>query len=76
MVEHRRTTGIHGVDVARSDDELSETVFKARGVEVHQKANTQLAHSEVGEKLGFIGGQNGGDALDFEKDGVFDNDIA
>jgi hypothetical protein len=44
-------------------------------MEVHQNADTKLAHSEVDEKLGLMGWQKCGDGLDFENDGVFDNDI-
>ena len=44
-------------------------------MEVHQNADTKVAHSEVGEKLGLMGWQKCGDGLDFENDGVFDNDI-
>jgi hypothetical protein len=61
--------------MARSDDESSETVFEARGVEVHQEANAKVAHAEVGEKLGLMNSEKNGDGFDLENDGVFDHDV-
>ena len=59
----------------RSDDEAAETVFQAGGVEIHQPADMDAAHAEIGEKLGVMGWREGGDGFDFEEDGVFDHDI-
>jgi hypothetical protein len=57
-----RTTEFHGAIAARSDDAAADAVFEAQGMEVHQQADAKMAHAEVGGKLGFMGGENGGDA--------------
>ena len=61
--------------MARSDNKSAKTVFQARGVEFHQQADTKTTHAEIGEKLGLVGGEKGGNGIDFRNDDVFDDDI-
>jgi hypothetical protein len=65
---HGRTTEDHGSDAGRSDDKAAETIFEARGVEVHKQTNTKIAHPKVGEKLGVMSWEQGGDGFDFQDD--------
>ena len=62
--EHRRTAEPHGVEAGRSDDKAAQTIFEARSVEVHQQADTKLAHTKPGQKLGVMSGEQRGDSFD------------
>ena len=73
--EHRSTTEPHGVEAGRSDDKAAQTIFEARSVEVHQQADTKLAHTKVGQKLGVMSGEKRRDRFDFQDDRIFNHDV-
>jgi hypothetical protein len=70
-----RTTEPHGGDAGRSDDEAAETIFEARGVEVHQQTDTEISHTEVSEKLRIMSGDQGGDGFDFQDYRICNDDV-
>ena len=59
-----------------SDDETTEAVFEPGGMEIDQETDAYSTHSEIGQDLGFMGWQQGGNGFDFKNDGVFDDDVS
>jgi hypothetical protein len=63
---HEGTRGqVHGLD-----DEAQQTVFQSFRVEIHEEADTDPAHVQIGEALRFIRGQQRSNRLDFQDDGI------
>jgi hypothetical protein len=56
-------------------DKPAETVFQEGGFEIKQQADTAIAQVEIGQKLTFVDRQDGIDRFDFDKNGVFDNEV-
>ena len=44
-------------------------------MEIHQKADADIAHPEIGQNLGFMRRNERGDRFDFKNDSVFDHHI-
>ena len=58
-----------------SDDEALQAVLQLGGVEIHEQPQAFAAHAEIGQNSRLMGWDNGGDCLDFQNDGVRDDDI-
>ena len=44
-------------------------------MKVHEVADAEMAHSEIGQQLRFVRWENGGYGLDFDNDDVADDDV-
>ena len=56
--------------VSESDDETAQAVLQPDGVEIHQQADADVAHAQVGQDLGIVRRQQRRDGLDFDDNGV------
>lgn len=52
-----------------------QTVLEPDGVEFHRQSERAAARSEVGERLGLMYREEAVDRLEFEKDGLIDDDV-
>src|SRR6185312_12994490 len=67
--------GARGATEASLDDEASEAVHQATGVEVQQQADANAAHAKVGQQLRFVCRDDCGHGFDFDNDSVVHNDV-
>ena len=62
--------------VNESNDEPPETVLEAERIEIHQEADADMTHPEIGQNLGFMRRNERGNSFDFKNDGVFHHHVS